>query len=50
MVCLNCGGIEEFFDKTIEDRQDKVAEERGFKITDHSLILYGRCKACSDSG
>ncbi len=46
MVCLNCGGIEEFFDKTIEDRQEKVAEERGFKITDHSLILYGHCKEC----
>ncbi len=46
MVCLNCGGIEEFFDEIIENRQDTVAAERGFKITDHSLILYGRCKAC----
>ncbi|MCC5859260.1 MAG: ferric iron uptake transcriptional regulator [Ectothiorhodospiraceae bacterium] len=48
MVCLNCGAIEEFFDSVIEERQDRVAEERGFKVTDHSLILYGRCNKCQD--
>ena len=46
MVCLECGGIEEFFDKTIEDRQEAVASKHGFAISDHSLILYGRCKEC----
>lgn len=47
MVCTSCGGIEEFFDEVIEQRQDAVAAERGFEIADHSLILYGKCKACA---
>ncbi len=48
MVCLDCGAIEEFYDETIEERQEKVAQERGFAISDHSLILYGKCKACQE--
>lgn len=48
MVCLECGSIEEFYDRTIEDRQLAVAGKHGFAISDHSLILYGRCKACRD--
>jgi Fur family transcriptional regulator, ferric uptake regulator len=50
MVCLGCGGIEEFFDEIIEQRQEAVAAEHGFKLGDHSLILYGRCRTCRDSG
>jgi len=46
LVCLGCGGIEEFFDETIEKRQEAIAAEHGFKISDHSLILYGQCKQC----
>ncbi|MEX0732945.1 MAG: ferric iron uptake transcriptional regulator [Aquisalimonadaceae bacterium] len=46
LVCLQCGLIEEFVDRVIEDRQMKVADERGFRITDHSLILYGTCSSC----
>jgi len=47
MVCVECGGIEEFVDPVIEERQEKVAGEYEFNLTDHSLILYGRCKRCS---
>jgi len=46
MVCTRCGAIEEFYDDVIEDRQVKVAKERNFRISDHSLILYGLCAAC----
>jgi Fur family ferric uptake transcriptional regulator len=46
MVCLKCGAIEEFVDGTIEKRQEAIAAERGFEISDHSLILYGRCREC----
>ena len=49
LVCVRCGAIEEFFDAVIEERQEQVAREKGFKITDHSLILYGLCPACRDS-
>ena len=47
MVCVECGAIEEFFDGTIEERQTKVAAAHHFELTDHSLILYGRCRNCA---
>ena len=43
LVCLDCGRVEEFFDGEIESRQHKIAEERGFKLTEHALSLYGNC-------
>lgn len=46
IVCSKCGKVEEFFDEIIEERQDKIAAEYGFEITDHSLYLYGICGEC----
>lgn len=43
IVCLLCGRVEEFVDDTIESCQKKIAEQRGFEISDHSLIIYGNC-------
>jgi Fur family ferric uptake transcriptional regulator len=41
LVCLDCGLVEEFFDEEIEKRQQRIAEERGFKLSEHALALYG---------
>src|SRR5213075_3340969 len=43
LVCLQCGRVEEFFDAEIEKRQNKVAHERGFEISEHALYLYADC-------
>ncbi|MDX9717916.1 ferric iron uptake transcriptional regulator [Thauera sp. WH-2] len=43
LVCMQCGKVEEFFDAEIERRQNKIAEERGFKIRDHALYIYADC-------
>ncbi|MGH8718755.1 MAG: ferric iron uptake transcriptional regulator [Burkholderiales bacterium] len=43
LVCLQCGRVEEFFDREIERRQNKIAKDRGFAIHDHSLYLYADC-------
>ncbi len=43
LVCLDCGRVEEFFDEEIEKRQQSVAAERGFKLAEHALALYGSC-------
>jgi len=43
LVCLQCGRVEEFYDADIEKRQTKVAEQRGFRIHDHSLHIYADC-------
>ncbi len=44
LVCVKCGRVVEFMDKTIEQRQESVAESHGFELTDHNMILYGICK------
>jgi len=44
IVCVNCGSVEEFMDETIEKCQSRIAEKRGFIISDHSLTLYGECQ------
>jgi Fur family ferric uptake transcriptional regulator len=43
IVCVQCGKVEEFVDETIERCQEKVASKAGFRIRDHSLIIYGEC-------
>lgn len=43
IVCQECGRVEEFVDPVIEERQNAIAEKLGYKISDHSLILYGSC-------
>jgi Fur family ferric uptake transcriptional regulator len=46
IVCVGCGKVEEFVDEIIEQQQDKIAAEKGYEISDHSLILYGTCPDC----
>ena len=46
IVCTKCGKVEEFMDAMIEERQQIVAKEMGFTVSDHSLYIYGRCQDC----
>ena len=45
IVCVRCGKIVEFVDEIIEQRQQEVAEQHGFNITDHSMVVYGQCRS-----
>jgi Fur family ferric uptake transcriptional regulator len=47
LVCVSCGKVEEFVDETIESRQQQIAEQANFKMTDHSLTIYGVCQNCN---
>lgn len=47
LVCIKCGHIEEFVDDLIEKQQEVIANEHKFKISAHSLYLYGTCKKCT---
>ena len=51
LVCDICGKIVEFHNEVIEEEQLKVAKEHGFKLSGHSLVLYGICnnQACQDN-
>jgi len=40
MVCLSTGKVIEFEDELIEKRQEEVAAKKGYRIVDHSLVLY----------
>ena len=44
MVCLKTGKVMEFENEEIEKLQRKIAEERGYELHDHSLILYVKPK------
>ena len=43
LVCLQCGRVEEFYDPEIEKRQSRIAQDRGFQISEHALYLYAEC-------
>lgn len=43
IVCVRCGRVDEFVDEVIEKRQKQKAEELGYTLTEHSLIMYGQC-------
>jgi Fur family ferric uptake transcriptional regulator len=49
MVCTHCGKVVEFTNPEIEALQHKVADENGFKIESHAMVLYGVCKDCKNS-
>jgi len=46
IICTQCGEITEFVDEEIETRQHLIATELGFKMSDHSMQIYGICKTC----
>jgi Fur family transcriptional regulator, ferric uptake regulator len=43
IVCMRCGKVDEFVDEMIEKRQRDKARELGYKLEEHSLIMYGQC-------
>lgn len=46
LVCVKCGHVDEFVDKEIEVRQETIAQQSGFQMTDHALTIYGLCPKC----
>ncbi len=48
LLCVKCGRVDEFLDETIEERQRLVARDAGYKMTDHTLCIYGICSKCQE--
>lgn len=40
MVCMKTGKVIEFENEEIEKLQQKIAEEHGYVLQDHNLVLY----------
>src|SRR5690606_38998923 len=49
ILCVKCGRVDEFVDEGIEKRQEQIAKEAGYEMTDHSLYIYGICPDCRKS-
>lgn len=48
IICTACGNITEFVDEQIEKRQHAIANELGFKMSNHSMQIYGICEQCQN--
>ena len=46
LICTKCGDIIEFFDETIEQRQEDIAKKFNFQMTDHTMKIVGLCENC----
>jgi Fur family ferric uptake transcriptional regulator len=44
MVCVDTGAVIEFHNDEIERLQRTIADEAGYELTDHSLVLYVKRK------
>ena len=45
LVCMETGAVIEFQNDTIEKLQEQIAEELGYELVDHNLVLYGKPKS-----
>jgi len=45
MVCVDSGKVIEFVSKQIEELQHKIADEHGYELIDHNLVLYVKKKS-----
>ncbi len=48
LICTNCGRFVEIISPEIEELQEKIARENGFRLRRHRLELYGICKKCRE--
>jgi Fur family ferric uptake transcriptional regulator len=46
MICTQCGVYIEFLNPQIEELQEQVSRNHGFKIVTHRMQLYGLCRKC----
>lgn len=45
MVCVESGTVMEFHNEQIEELQKQIAEENGYELMDHKLVLYVKPKS-----
>ena len=47
LICTHCNKVVEFSDTEIESRQYKIADDHGFTLESHTMMLYGMCPQCA---
>ncbi len=46
LICSNCGKVVDFPSCELEEAQQSLSKQTGFKIDDHLLEFVGLCQAC----
>ena len=46
LICTSCGAIIEFYDESIEKKQEEIAKKFNFHMTDHTMKIIGLCENC----
>ncbi len=49
LICIECGALIEFEDEVIETRQSQIAKEHNFKMTNHTMNIFGICENCQNT-
>ena len=50
LICTTCGGVIEFHDEVLEQRQLEICEKKKFTPTFHNLQILGVCDSCKRKG
>src|SRR5688572_14439313 len=50
LICTVCGGVIEFHDEALEQRQLEICEKKKFTPTFHNLQILGVCDSCRRKG
>jgi len=48
LICLGCNTVLEFFKPNLEELQERICADFGYKLVHHSLQIFGLCPACKD--
>ncbi len=47
LYCEKCENIIEFSDPTLEERINEISRDHNFTITNHAVMLFGKCNKCN---
>ena len=50
LICLECRAVVEFQNPAIEDLQEQVLADHGFKMVHHALTIFASCEALRTTG
>ena len=46
-ICRDCGRMVPFEDRSLEQAIDRLSESIAFEVSEHDVVLKGRCERCS---